>query len=104
MTISWALTTARVRPRVIRPSVLAPAETTRSPPISASASPTATRIAEMSAGRSAIRQWMCTAPPFWARPAISITPAPLPSRCAAMAISAPTVTTPVPPTPVTTML
>jgi hypothetical protein len=54
------------------------------------------------AGRGAMRQWMATAPPFWASPAISISPAPLPSRCAAMARSAPTVTTPVPPTPVIT--
>jgi hypothetical protein len=43
---------------------------------------------------------MCTAPPFWARPAISIMPAPLPSICAACASTAPMVTTPVPPTPV----
>ena len=50
VTISWALSTARVRPRAMRPRVLAPAEVTRSPPISASASPTATRMAEMALG------------------------------------------------------
>jgi hypothetical protein len=55
-------------------------------------------------GSWAMRQWIETAPPFWARPAISMTPAPLPSSRAAMASSAPTVTTPVPPTPVITML
>ena len=47
---------------------------------------------------------MWTAPPFWARPAISIMPAPLPSRWAAWARIAPIVTTPVPPTPVITTL
>ena len=49
---------------------------------------------------------MCetTEPPFCASPVISSTPQPLPSRCAAMPISAPMVTTPVPPTPVTTAL
>ena len=45
----------------------------------------------------------CTAPPFCARPVMSSTVAPLPSRCAAMPISAPIVTTPVPPMPVTRM-
>ena len=49
----------------------------------------------------AMRTWLKTAPPFWARPAMSIMPQPLPSRCAAMPRIAPTVTTPVPPTPVT---
>ncbi len=48
--ISWLLTTAPVRPVRVSPSVLAPAETTRSPPISASASPVATRIALISSG------------------------------------------------------
>ena len=42
-----------------------------------------------------------TEPPFCAKPMKSSTLADLPSRCAAIAISAPTVTTPVPPTPVT---
>ena len=54
----------------------------------------------MSAGVAAMRTWLVTGPPFWARPAMSITAAALPSRCAAMARSAPMVTTPVPPTPV----
>ena len=44
-----------------------------------------------------------TEPPFCAKPMKSSTDALLPSRCAAMLISAPTVTTPVPPTPVTRM-
>ncbi|OIQ71170.1 hypothetical protein GALL_472140 [mine drainage metagenome] len=102
--IWWLLTAAPVRPVVINPKVRAPAVTTRSPPITASASPTATRIADISAGWLAILQWICTAPPFWASPAISIMPAPLPSTCAAIAMIAPTVTTPVPPTPVITTL
>mmetsp|Transcript_29236 Transcript_29236/g.56597 ORF Transcript_29236/g.56597 Transcript_29236/m.56597 type:complete len:243 (+) Transcript_29236:3052-3780(+) len=100
--ISWLLTTAPVRPPEVRPSVLAPALTTKSPPINASHSPVATRIALISSGVFARRQWMWTAPPFWASPAISIMPAPLPSICAACAMTAPMVTTPVPPTPVMT--
>src|SRR6478735_7668339 len=55
----------------------------------------------MSSGRGASLTWLKTAPPFWARPAMSIMPQPLPSRCAAMPRMAPMVTTPVPPTPVT---
>jgi hypothetical protein len=42
-----------------------------------------------------------TEPPFCAKPMKSSTLALLPSRCAAIVMSAPTVTTPVPPTPVT---
>ena len=44
-----------------------------------------------------------TAPPFWARPIMSIAAKPLPSRWAAMPRRAAMVTTPVPPMPVTTM-
>ena len=44
----------------------------------------ATRMAWISSGRAAMRMWLCTGPPFCARPAMSMTPAPLPSRCAAM--------------------
>ena len=65
-----------------------------------SAPPAATRIALTLPGVGAIRTWLVTGPPFWASPAMSITPAPFPSRCAAMARIAPMVTTPVPPTPV----
>ena len=39
---------------------------------------------ECRSGRRAILTWLKTAPPFCARPAMSITPQPLPSRCAAM--------------------
>ena len=49
------------------------------------------------------RTWLITAPFFCARPVKSSTVQPLPSRCAAMPISAPTVMTPVPPMPVTRM-
>ena len=52
-------------------------------------------------GRSAMRTCETTAPFFCARPVMSSTLQPLPSRCAAMPISAPIVTTPVPPMPVT---
>src|SRR5664279_6659743 len=45
-----------------------------------------------------------TAPFFCARPVMSSTLQPLPSRCAAMPIKAPMVTTPVPPIPVTRTL
>ena len=51
----------------------------------------------------AIRMWIETAPPFCASPAMSMMPTPSPSRCAAMPSTAPTVTTPVPPTPVIRM-
>ena len=54
-------------------------------------------------GRGARRTWLITAPFFCASPVKSSTVQPLPSRCAAMPSSAPTVTTPVPPMPVTSM-
>src|SRR5258708_6002613 len=38
----------------------------------------------MSSGCLAMRRWLNTAPPFCARPAMSMTPAALPSRCAAV--------------------
>ena len=47
------------------------------------------------------RMWLVTAPPFCAMPVMSSTLALLPSRCAAIARIAPTVSTPVPPMPVT---
>ena len=47
---------------------------------------------------------LVTAPPFCAKPAISIIPHPLPSSCAAIPSRAPMVTTPGPPTPVRIML
>ncbi len=61
------------------------------------------RTAWMSLGAFATRTCVVTAPPFCARPVWSSTLVPLPSRCAAMPISAPMVTTPVPPMPVTRM-
>ena len=53
--------------------------------------------------RGAMRTWDITAPFFCASPVMSSTVQPLPSRCAAMPSSAPMVTTPVPPMPVTRM-
>src|SRR6476620_8685474 len=47
---------------------------------------------------------LSTGPNFCANPVKSSTEAPLPSRCAAIVINAPTVMTPVPPTPVTRRL
>src|SRR5215467_2054641 len=77
--------------------------TTMSPPSTRSAPPAAMRMAWISSERSAMRIWLKTAPPFCARPAMSITPTPLPSRWAAMPRIPPMVTMPVPPTPVTVM-
>src|SRR5438128_11572194 len=48
-----------------------------------------------------MRTCVTTAPFFCARPVMSSTDTPLPSRCAAMPSSAPIVTTPVPPMRVT---
>ena len=84
--------------RTAASTFLAP-DTTRSQPRIRSALPAETRIAWISSGVLAIRTWLNTEPPFWARPAMSIMPQPLPSRCAAMPRMAPMVTTPVPPTP-----
>ena len=102
--VSWLLITRRVTPSRILPSASLPAATTRSQPSTSLASPAATRVAWMSSGRRAMRTWLSTAPPFCARPVMSSTEAPLPSIWLAMPRSAPIVTTPVPPTPVTRML
>ncbi len=64
---------------------------------------TATRTACRSSGLGARRTWLITAPFFCDSPVKSSTVQPLPSRCAAMPSSAPTVITPVPPMPVTRM-
>ena len=52
----WLVAPRLLRPRVINPSVFAPEVVTKSPPITVSASPTATRIAEISSGLFATRQ------------------------------------------------
>ena len=62
--------------------------------------PAAMRVAWSCAGSRAMRTWLETAPFFCARPVTSSSEQPLPSRCAATARIAPTVTTPVPPIPV----
>ena len=69
------------------------------------ASPRPRRCAPRGSPRACAAMRMCeyTEPPFCARPVMSSTAAPLPSMCAAMPSSAPMVTTPVPPTPVTRM-
>src|SRR5260370_31112404 len=58
----------------------------------------------MSAGLADSLIKLRTGPNFCANPVKSSTEAPLPSRCAAIATKAPTVITPVPPTPVTSRL
>ena len=57
----------------------------------------------MLSGFAPMRTCEITAPPFWASPVMSSTVAAFASRCAAMPIRAPSVTTPVPPMPVSTM-
>ncbi|KAF1052822.1 MAG: hypothetical protein GAK41_00969 [Burkholderia gladioli] len=86
---------------VCNASALAP--TTMSQASSRSACCVSMRTWFSHASRAAIRTYDSTAPPFCAKPMKSSTDALRPSRCAAMLISAPTVTTPVPPTPVTSM-
>ena len=91
--------TARLVPRDSLESVSTWLEVTRSQPMSARPPPRPMRTLCRSSALSAILRWLQTAPPFWASPVMSITVAALPSRCAAMASSAPTVMTPVPPMP-----
>ena len=100
---SCALTTTCVRPLSMAASTFWPEAVTMSQPSTRSAPPAATRMEAMSCGLGAMRRWLVTAPPFWARPAMSMMPVPSPSRCAAMPSTAPIVTTPVPPTPVMMM-
>ncbi|MNN47234.1 hypothetical protein D3C81_1616460 [compost metagenome] len=95
------LTTARVRPACVFEITSSLAETMASQPMTRSASPMAMRVAWRSSGFAAICTWERTAPPFCASPAMSSTVTPLFSRCAAMPSRPPIVTTPVPPTPVT---
>ncbi len=100
---SAELTIAFVTPALIFDSASLLVVTIRSQPSTTSASPIAMRVAYRSSGVGAICTCENTAPPFCARPAISSTESPLPSRCAAIPSSCPIVTTPVPPTPVTTI-
>ncbi len=101
--VSCGLATTLVRPPRTTLSTLPDPATTRSPPTTRSAPAEDARIALMSSGCRAMRTCTATGPPFWARPDMSMMPAPFDSRCAAMPRIAPTVTTPVPPTPVITM-
>ena len=87
--------------REIIPSLPA---TTRSHANSKSVAPTPMRPEPSRRFSSARRIWLDTLPFFWASPVLSRTVTNLPSRCAAMPINAPTVTTPVPPIPVTRIL
>ena len=101
---SCRLTTARLRPgRIFDTASCAPAVSMSQPKIR-SASPVAMRWARMCAGDAAIFTCEVTEPFFCDMPVMSSTEAPLPSRWAAMPISAPTVMTPVPPMPLIKML
>src|SRR5512134_3773768 len=96
-----ALTTARVRPASILSSASTLAVTTRSQPITRRASPVPRRATCTSPAVAAIFTCDITAPYFCARPDMSSTDTPLPSRCAATPRIWPMVMTPVPPMPVT---
>jgi hypothetical protein len=100
---SAVLTSARVVPFCILAICSSPTPVMMSQASTARASPAAMRVAYMSSGLSPMRMCDTTEPFFCARPVMSSTEQPLPSRCAAMPSSAPIVTTPVPPMPVTTM-
>src|SRR3989442_536705 len=101
--VTEALTTARVREGAILAIDSVLAVTTRSQPSTRCAPPVSRREAWMSSGVAATCTCDITAPYFCARPDMSSTDTPLPSRCAAMATIWPMVTTPVPPMPVTRM-
>ena len=98
---SCVLAKMTVRPgfTVCSASWLAP--TTRSQASSTSACWVSMRTWFSRSAVGATRTKLSTLPPFCAKPMKSSTEACLRSRCAAMVIRAPTVTTPVPPTPVT---
>ena len=95
-----ALTTSLVPVSFMRASESMLAVTTRSQPITRSASPVPTRTACSSSGELAMRTCDITGPPFCARPDMSSTVVPRPSRWAAMERIWPMVMTPVPPMPV----
>ena len=97
------LMAAKVRPSPMRERASRLAVTIRSQPMTRSALPVPTRVECRSDCLSASRTCDITGPPFWARPLMSSTIAPLPSTWAAMARIWPTVTTPVPPMPVIRM-
>ena len=97
------LTTARVVPARSLDRDSSATATTMSQPRRRFASPAAMREAWRRSCRAAMRTCDQTGPPFCARPAMSSTETPLPSSVAAVPSSAPIVTTPVPPTPVTRM-
>mmetsp|Transcript_11397 Transcript_11397/g.22195 ORF Transcript_11397/g.22195 Transcript_11397/m.22195 type:complete len:224 (-) Transcript_11397:2023-2694(-) len=100
---SWVLARMTVRPALTVPSASGDAPTTMSQASSTSACWVSMRTWLSRSSVGATRTKDSTAPPFCAKPMKSSTEACLPSRCAAMDTSAPTVTTPVPPTPVTSM-
>src|SRR5512135_670092 len=93
------------RAQVLRAFILSSASpvalTTRSQPITSCASPVPRRATCTSAALAAILTCDITAPYFCARPDMSSTDTPLPSRCAAIPRICPMVITPVPPMPVT---
>ena len=98
--MAWALPTALVLSGAMVDKAGTSAAVTRSQAITASARPGSMRDWCRMDGRRAMRTWLSTAPPFCARPVKSSTDTARPSRCAAMPMTAPTVSTPVPPIPV----
>jgi hypothetical protein len=101
--VPWLFNATKVRPGIITCSVALLAATMASQAITRSAFAVSTLVVWMASGRLAICTWLQAAPPFCARPPASCVTMPLPSRCAAMPSSWPTVMTPVPPTPATRM-
>ena len=101
--VTLALTTARVRVVAIFATASVLAVTTRSQPSTRLAPPVSRRVACICSGVAATCTCDITAPYFCARPDMSSTVTPLPSRCAATATIWPMVMTPVPPMPVTRM-
>ncbi|MDB5746028.1 MAG: hypothetical protein JWP72_876 [Massilia sp.] len=101
---SCRLTMASVRTGRIFEIASAAPVVSMSQPNTRSASPVAMRWARRRSGDAATFTCEVTEPFFCLMPVMSSTEATLPSRCAAMPISAPTVMTPVPPIPLIRML
>ncbi len=103
--LSWVvLATATVRSGWKRFRLSADTAASRSKAMHRSASPAAILLETTSTGWSLMMKLDSTAPPFCARPVWSRCTAYLPSMAAAVTSSASTVTTPVPPMPISMVL
>ena len=89
----------RVRPGANVRKLSSASAATMSKPSTSDASPSPSRCVRSAGVSGAICRWLYTAPFFCDRPVMSYVLAALPSRCAAIASTAPTVMTPVPPMP-----